>query len=215
MLKPEATILNGDLVDGARNSAHPHGIWKHEQRPTVKQELEACQSFMQALYEAYRPSKHLWTWGNHDSRFEAKLSASVPEYEGVQGFALKDHFPEWKMCMSAWINDEVVVKHRWKGGLHAPFRNTVESGKTMVTGHLHSLKVMPWTDYNPHPRYGVDTGTLSDINGLMFDYAEDSPRNWRAGFAVLTFRDGKLLLPELAQVWDSESVQFRGELVKV
>lgn len=213
MLKPSAVVLNGDLVDGARNSMHPHGIWKHEQRPTVKQELEACQAFMDALYAAHRPAKHLWTWGNHDARFEAKLAASVPEYEGVAGFALKDHFPEWKLCMSAWIND-AVIKHRWHGGIHATFQNAQKSGKSLITGHLHSLRVTPWTDYTG-TRYGVDTGCLADPDGFMFDYTEDNPKNWRSGFAVLTFKGGKLLLPELVQVWDGDHVQFRGELIAV
>ena len=209
-LKPSAIVINGDLFDGATVSRHPSGMWTQERRPTVRQELEACQSFMDAL----KATRRLWLWGNHDSRFEARLAALTPEYEGVPGFALKDHFPEWTMGMSLWVNDDTVIKHRWHNGIHAVYNNALKGGKSIVTGHLHSLKVTPWTDWNG-TRYGVDTGTLADPDGAQFDYAEDNAKNHRSGFAVLTFRDGKLLLPELAQVWDDGHIQFRGEVIPV
>lgn len=213
MLKPGMVVLNGDLFDGARVSRHPAGIWAQQQRPNVKQELEACQAFMDAVVKAY-PAKRIWLWGNHDARYEMRLAAMVPEYEGVPGFALKEHFPEWTMGMSLWVND-CVIKHRANhSGIHAVYNNTLKAGKSVVTGHLHSLKVTPWSDYTGD-RYGVDTGTLADINGPQFDYSEDNPRSHRSGFAILTFKGGRLLLPEIVQVWDEDHVQFRGEIIPV
>lgn len=211
-LKPSIVVINGDVFDGARISRHPKGMWSQEARPSVKQELDACHGFLDAVYKASSSAKHYWLFGNHDARLEARLSAMVPEYEGVPGFALKDHFPEWAFGMSLWLND-VVVKHRWHNGVHAVYNNAMKGGRTIVTGHLHSLKVTPWTDYNG-TRYGVDTGTLADPDGPQFDYTEDSAKNWRSGFAVLTFKDGKLMLPELAQVWDDTHLQFRGDLIR-
>jgi len=109
----------------------------------------------------------------------------------------------------------VVVKHRYKGGIHATHNNTVGSGKTIVTGHLHSLKVTPYSDYNG-TRYGVDTGTLADTDGPQFvDYLEDSPTNWRSGFIVLTFKDGELLYPEIVQKFSDNHIQFRGQVIDV
>lgn len=212
-LKPDAIVMNGDVFDGARISRHPNGIWSQEQRPNVKQELEACQSFLDALVKAY-PAKRYWLWGNHDARFEMRLSSLTPEFEGVRGFALKDHFQEWTFGMSLWVN-ECVIKHRAShSGLHAVYNNTLKGGKSVVTGHLHSLKVTPWTDWGGD-RYGVDCGTLADVNGPQFDYMEDNAKSWRSGFVVLTFKGGRLLHPELVQVFDEDHVQFRGELVKV
>jgi hypothetical protein len=107
-----------------------------------------------------------------------------------------------------------VVKHRFRAGVHAPWNNTVNSGKSIVTGHIHSAKVTPMTDYNG-TRYGVDTGVMADTYGRQFAYLEDNPRNWVSGFGVLTFSDGKLLFPELVTKWDDKTVQFRGELIRV
>lgn len=85
----------------------------------------------------------------------------------------------------------------------------------MVTGHLHQLKVTPYTDYNGR-RYGVDTGTLADLFGPQFvDYTEANPVNWHSGFAVLTFKNGQLLQPELVQKWDEGTIEFRGQLIEV
>jgi hypothetical protein len=181
----------------------------------VAEELKVCGERLQEIAEAAPGAKKIWTLGNHDARFETRLASVAPEYANIKGFHLQDHFPDWTPCWDTWINGSVVVKHRWKGGVHAAHNNTVASGKTMITGHLHSAKVAPYTDYTG-TRFGVDTGCLADPWGGQFlDYTENGCRNWRAGFAVLTFIGGKLLWPELVTVWDRNTVQFRGELIKV
>jgi predicted phosphodiesterase len=211
-VKPDALILNGDVFDGARISRHPAGMWDQEKRPGVREEIEACQAFTGELEGC--SAKRYWTWGNHDARMEYTLAATVPQYEGVPGFALKDHFPAWTFCMAIFINDNLVVKHRLANGMHAAHNNAVKSGRTIVTGHLHSLKVTPWTDYNG-TRYGVDCGTLAEPGSKQFDYGEEGPSNHRAGFALLTIKNGRVLMPELIQVHDDDHVEFRGKLVKV
>jgi hypothetical protein len=128
---------------------------------------------------------------------------------------LRDHFPDWEPCWAVWINEGTVIKHRFKGGIHATHNNAIWSGKNIVTGHLHSLKVTPFSDYNG-VRYGIDTGTLAEPYGPQFkDYTEEGPLNWRSGFAVLTFVDGKLILPELVTTHGPDSIEFRGRVIKV
>ncbi len=213
-LQPRAIICNGDAFDGASISRFPRIGW--DSKPSVIEELKACTERLSEIQDKAGKARLLWPLGNHDSRFETRLAANAPEFQGVQGFHLKDHFPAWEPCWSTWINGDVVVKHRWKGGIHATHNNTIQSGKTMVTGHLHSLKVTPFSDYAERPRWGVDTGTLADPHGPQFtDYLEDAPTNWRAGFAVLTFWRGKLLWPELVHVFDEHHVEFRGHLIEV
>jgi hypothetical protein len=213
-LKPYAVIINGDAFDGAAPGRHGRIMW--EKKPSVKQELEAVSDRLGEIEAVAGNARLLWNWGNHDQRFDSKLSAMVPEFEGVPGFSLKDHFPRWRFSMSILVNDSVMIKHRLANGLHAAYNNTLRSGVSMVTGHLHSLKVTPWTDYIG-TRYGVDTGTLAATTGPQFSYSEDAPSNHRSGFAVLTIRGGKLMPPELLEVVDEDEglVFFRGQLVKV
>jgi len=216
-LKPTAVIANGDIFDGSLISRHAKIGWAKS--PSVIEELKACEANMGEIEEVAKAARHnvrlVWPLGNHDARFETFLAANAPQYEHIKGFSLRDHFPAWQPCWSVWLNENVVVKHRNKGGIHATHNNTVQSGVTMVTGHLHSLKVSPYTDYNG-VRYGVDTGTLAGIYGPQFrDYLEENPVNWRSGFAVLTFANGKLLMPELAMVETNETIQFRGKIIEV
>lgn len=213
-LKPKVVVMNGDAVDLPQISRHPPIGW--ENHPEVADELHAAQDQLARIEHAAPTScKLVWTLGNHDARFETRLAQVAPEYRRLNGFHLKDNFPAWSACWSAWVNDDVVIKHRWKGGQGATRANTLSAGKSMVTGHLHSSKVTPLTDYNG-TRYGVDTGCLADPSHAAFtDYTEDAPKDWRSGFAVLTFHKGKLLMPELVQVWDDNHVQFRGKLHRV
>jgi predicted phosphodiesterase len=212
--RPEIVVCNGDAFSGESISRWPRIGW--DNKPTVKQEIDAVKYHLDQLEEVSK-GKMVWCLGNHDARYETFLAHHSPQYEGIHGFTLKDHFPRWTPTWSLFINDDVVIKHRYKGGIHATHNNTVAGGVTMVTGHLHSLKVTPFTDYTG-TRYGVDTGCLASTGHKQFaDYTEDNPKNWRSGFAVLTFRDGKLLPPELVQVWDEEAglVTFRGAVVSV
>lgn len=211
-LKPAAVVLNGDVFDGATVSRHPPINW--EQRPTVAQEIEACQDRLGEIEKAAGKAHRIWTLGNHDARLEVSLASRVPEFAGVKNMDLKSHFPLWEPCWSVWINGDVVIKHRFKGGLHSTFNGTMWAGKTMVNGHLHSLRVTPFTDY-VGTRYGVDTGTLADCYGPQFEYTEGNPVNWRSGFAVLTFRNGRLMWPEVVHVIEEGVVEFRGELYNV
>ena len=87
----------------------------------------------------------------------------------------------------------------------------------MVTGHLHSQKVMPLTNYGG-THWGVDCGMMAPVNGPQFtDYLEDNPVNWRSGFVVLTYWKGELLTPELVRVYDEEKglCEFRGSVFSV
>lgn len=212
-LKPKIVVINGDAFDGARISRHPPIGWSHP--PSLIDELRAVEERTDEIRKAApKDAELIWTIGNHDARFENKLALQTPEFAQIRGFALKDHFPHWKFCWSLWVNDDVVIKHRFKGGVHATHNNTVTAGKSMFTGHLHSLKVTPYTDYIG-TRFGGDSGTMATPDGPQFEYAEANPQNHRSGFLVLTFINGKLLWPEIVAVVDENTIQFRGELIKV
>ena len=214
-IKPKIVCLNGDVFDGATISRFPAGDW--QTLPSVKQELEACQERVNEIEAVAGNAKLLWTWGNHDLRFNSKLAQQVGDgFKGLQGFNLKDYFPRWKFQTSIMVNDNLMIKHRWHNGIHAVYNNILKSGVSFCTGHLHSLKVTPFSDY-AGARYGIDTGTLAPIYDDGFSYMEDSPRNWRSGGAVLTIYKGKLMPPELFEVIDEDAglVYFRGEVFKV
>lgn len=215
-LKPKAVICNGDAFDGASISRHPPLGWART--PSLIDELNECKEKLGEVSEVAKTARHnvklIYTMGNHDSRFEIRLASNAPQYFQTPGFKLSDHFLEWQFCMLTWVTNDIIVKHRYKGGIHAAHNNTVGAGKSIVTGHLHSLKVTPYADYNGN-RFGVDTGTLAEPYGPQFEYGEGNPLNHRSGFAVLTIKDGKLLWPEIVHKWADGQVEFRGEVIDV
>ena len=215
-MQPKAVVNNGDAFDGASISRFPRIGW--DSTPTLVQELKACEASLSEIEDAAKTARHNvalpWCLGNHDARFENRLAANAPQYEQVKGFSLKDHFPSWRPCWAVW-NSGTIIKHRMSGGVHATHANTIKSGVSVVTGHLHSLKVTPYDDYNG-TRYGVDTGTLAEPTGPQFEnYLEASPTNWRSGFVVLTFKDGRLMWPEVCKVWSPGFIEFRGQVMDV
>ncbi len=213
--QPEIVIMNGDVIDAACISRFPPIGW--ESLPTVKEELDVCKVRLGEISDNSNDARFIWSLGNHDARFETRLASVAPEFKHVHGVHLKDHFPDWEPCWSVFIGGEkgAVIKHRFKGGMHAPQNNVLWSGRTMITGHLHSQKVIPVTDYNG-TRWGVDSGCMSPPHSAQFKgYTEDNPLNWREGFCMLTFKDGELLPPELISVWKPGVVTFRGELIDV
>lgn len=214
-LKPTFTVLNGDALDLPRVSRHPPPGWTR--MPETKDELEACSERMGELAKASGKALKFWPWGNHDQRFEVYLASNAPEVANVRGTRLVDHFPDWEPCWSLFINNRpggLVIKHRFRSGIHATYNNAIMAGRSIATGHLHAQGVRAVTDYNG-TRYGIDVGCMADIYSPQFQYLEDNPRPWRAGLAVFRFENGVLMPPELVEVIEPGVVWFRGSRIEV
>ena len=214
--KPEVIICNGDAFDGQVLSRFPS--INYDQKPSVLEELKACRQHLDEI-EKHRPAgcRLIWTLGNHDMRYEAWLVNKVPEYSGVDGFSLKYHFPNWETCWSFWIGEDTVVKHRFKGGRTAGYSNLLAAGNTnIITGHTHVLACQPISNFQG-TFWGIQTGCLADPMSSTFEYCEDSPKDWRSGFVMLSFDQGRMLMPEMIMVSDEQNgeIEFRGCINKV
>ena len=217
-LKPFAIVWNGDAFDGAMISRHPSIGW--ESKPSVQQEIECVHDRSKEIMYAAPGAKRIWNAGNHDLRFETRLATVAPEYRNVNGIHLKDHFPEWTPAWFTTINEgmqsHTEIRHQENGGMHASTNNTVKSGVNIVTGHDHRADVVSYDDRRGR-RYGIRHGMTADSarDAPFVNYMQGKRPNWQSGFAVLSYRDGELLMPELALRWDDDHFQFRGELIKV
>jgi hypothetical protein len=209
-------VVNGDACDFPGISRHARIGWTST--PTVQQEIEVVAERLGEIEKAGGKARRVFPLGNHDARFETYIANHAPEIGGVKGTSLKDHLALWEPCWSLFVNDRpggAVIKHRARGGIHGPHNNALWSGRHIITGHNHSQKIAPITDYNG-TRFGCDTGCLADIYSDAFQsYLEDGFRNWIAGFARIKFESGRMLMPELIRVIDENRVEFRGELIEV
>ena len=207
-LRPYAVINNGDSFDGASISRFPRIGW--DAKPTVQQELIANKERLTEIEQAAPNALRIWNLGNHDARFETFLAARAPEFQGVGGFHLKDHFSAWVPAWSTWIGESVVVKHRMRGGKYSAANNVLTAGRSIVTGHDHALWAKALTNY-AGTTWGVDAGTLADIWGEMFkDYTEDNVVDWQSGFIVLHFQNGRFNGPEFVHALPDGRVIYRG-----
>lgn len=205
-IKPAVVIANGDLLDGARISRHdPSGL---DETPTFTDELHACRTHMAEIKRVSGGAETYLTLGNHDSRFSRYVAQNAPELLEIDGARLDHHILGWQFCWSVRVNDELLVMHRFRGGQHATFNNTLRSGMSIATGHLHSQRTYPFTDARG-TRWGVDLGCLAEVDGPQFNYTEANPLEWRSGFAVFEFRNGKLLPPQLVTVLDDGAVWWQ------
>ncbi len=208
--KVKAVVLNGDILDGGSISRHPRIRWSN--LPSVKQELDAIIDRTSDIEKAVAPGALLFrTYGNHCARFESRLSANVPQYEGVEGFTLRDHLPRWADSDRIDVNDDMVILHDWHSGVHSGWNDVLKGGCHTVTGHTHELGCKAHRGFKG-THYGIKTGMLADEHQSEFDYRLGKPGfNWQSGFAVLTWRDGQLLFPEFCAVRDDGRAWFRGE----
>ena len=221
LLKPYAIISNGDAIDGASISRWPVSSFvEMTGRPTVAAEIGVTVKRLGDYEDLDFVEFLVWNLGNHDARFETRLAEKVPEYRGVDGFTLKEHFPFW---LPAWRTDlatrpgdapQVIVKHRFKGGMHAGQNNVLWSGTSSVTGHDHMLKAYALT--NVHGlQWGVHAGTVAPVDSPLFThYTEDNVVNWQEGFVFLHFQGGRFVGPELIHVTPDGATLFRGKVLR-
>ena len=217
-LKPDWIVMNGDLGDfPAIGRFHRIG-W--EKRPTVAREINCIGERLAEIREASPGSRVHRTIGNHDLRFDGVLSNKVPEYEGIKGMTLDYHLKSWPATWTMQVNDpcELMIMHRWKSSLHAPLTNAKEAGCSFLTGHLHRQHDYDHTYVNNRQIYGIDAGTMAELHdghNPSFLYTEGRPTNWRAGWYLLTFRNGLLMPPERCKVLELGRFWWRGELYEV
>lgn len=221
-MQPKHIIGNGDLFDFSKISRHPSIGW--ERQPSVAEDLEHGKKRIRAL-EDVAPEDSEWWWdlGNHDIRFETHLAQQAPDYLGVRGFALKDHFssrwtPAWRIDINPHLQQGgVIVKHRGQGsGKYAARNEAIKAGRNMVMGHLHAAQVFQVTNANG-TFYGVDGGCVASTTDDCFvNYTETTPTDWRSSIVVLSFWNGQLLEPALCKVLDEEQrlTEFRGDVTK-
>lgn len=203
-IKPTGIIMNGDVIDGAKISRHPLG---NKKAPPVGEEIIHAQKMLKQLPKA---KYKCWTIGNHDIRVDNFVLNNALQLDGLIQ-TLPDKFPDWEFSYAVTIN-QTEVRHRFRGGIHGGWNNTLHSGINIITGHTHQLQVTAMRDRRGS-RWGVETGMLSDPEYAQFEYTEGHPSRWQQGFVVITFDEsGAMYPPELCEMVRGVPI-FRGKPV--
>lgn len=215
-LQPQAVVDMGDLLDFAAISRHHRIGW--DRQFSVKEEVTWAKDCLDEIEEsAPKRCRTRRTRGNHDQRYAGHISNNLASYEGLKGFTLEDQLPNWPVSWAIKVNgEELFISHRWNGGLHGPFNNTLWAGVSHATGHQHKQQIYPLTDLRGD-RWGIDVGCLAPIYSPHFRFMEGRPRNYRSGFCVFRFVNYKLRVPLLVRVIDEKSglVEYNGKDIQV
>lgn len=210
-LKPVVVVSNGDELDAAQLSKWP--ILSHHKTYSLREQLDCLKLHMDAIQRAAGPKCRLAaTLGNHSVRLSRYIASVAEHFLDMPYTRLEDWIPAWPLSWTVEINTGgpgmTVIRHRNQAGmLHLQGQ---KAGCHYIHGHCHKLGVHRLPTFNG-VRYSLDTGSLADPDSDVFDYAEGAPNHCQ-GFAVLTFKDGKLLPPELVEVVEG-TAYFRGSPV--
>lgn len=184
-------ICGGDAFDGTTVSRYPKAGWID--LPSVAEELEACKWYMGEIYKVASKCKDVeffWIWGNHDERFDRLLANQAGMFEGVDGFSLVEHFPDWQFCQSLFLNNEYLFIHDIHGGKHAAYNNARTAATHVFTGHTHRLHSRR-VDFYKHHAIAIEGGTLANKASPCFGYVKGNPLDWQEGFVTASIDNGR------------------------
>lgn len=206
-LKPVLVTCNGDALDGTQIGKWP--LLSHHRTFPLREQLETMKLHMDAIQKASGKARLAYCLGNHCVRLSRYIAVQAEHFLDMPYTRLEDWIPAWPLSWTVEINPGTlgmtVIRHRNQAGmLHL---QAIKAGANYIHGHLHKLNVHRVPTFNG-VRYSVDTGSLADPQSDAFDYMEGNPDHAQ-GFAVLTFKGGKLLPPELVEVVDG-TAYFRG-----
>jgi hypothetical protein len=207
-LRPSLVVCGGDALDGNVISK-----WDptrgHHKRFSLREELDTCVEHFTAIEAVAGKAELAWTLGNHDTRLSRYVAVQADQLLDLPYTRLEDWFPKWPLSWTVEINPGApgmtVIRHRNQAGmLHM---QAMKAGCHYAHGHLHKLNVHRFPTFQG-VRYSVDCGSLADPDSDPFDYAEGNPDHAQ-GFVVLTFKNWKLLPPELVEIVEG-TAYFRG-----
>ena len=215
----KCVIANGDIMDLAILSTFAKYTLEIEpQQRTVQQEIldsQAQLNKIQAIINKSKyPIKQLATFGNHETRLSKFVSQMGRQFEDFEGFKMQNLFPDWEWAMSHILDDTVIVKHKFIGGIHTGYQNSMRAGMNIITGHTHQLAIRSFNTYS-NSAMSIQTGHLSQ---QYHPYLQDNVANdWNNGFAVVTIDPKeKTIHPELVHCSHHfRTTYFRGKKYSV
>ncbi len=205
-LKPKAVICGGDALDGTQISRYDPTRGFH-MPPDLKEQVDCMKASLGEVQKAAGKGCILaMTLGNHDTRLSRYLAVNAPHWKDMPGSKLEDYIPAWPLSWTIRLNKSAVIRHRNQPGmLHLQAQ---KAGCHYIHGHTHNLNVHSTPQYYGF-LYSVDGGSFADPNSDAFDYTEDAKPHIQ-GYVVMTYKDRKLMRPEIAEIDGKGVTEFRG-----
>lgn len=185
--KPDALLLNGDIIDCFQLSR----FVKDPKKRHFADELKSFQELIQ-VFEKTLSCKIYFKFGNHEERYEAFLFQKAKELVGVEEFEL-DNIIKARASGITIIKDKRIIHtgglniihgHEFSTGFFSPVnvaRGLFLRGKTSaIQGHSHQTSEHTESDMNGKITTTWSLGCLSELHPAY------APLNkWNNGFAII------------------------------
>ena len=196
--KPDKVVINGDLGDF-------YSISDFDKNPDRKTKLVDDKKVMrEILYDirktAGKACEITLIEGNHENRLQKFLWRNpqlegldelyIPKLIGVKDFNVKYVGADreyWKKTMGHLNVGNATITHGdsrlngVKGGQNASYNTAKQSGRDVIIGHTHRLKMNYFTNFNQSV-VGIECGCLCQVPGTA---------DWQQGFVTFETEKGK------------------------
>ena len=198
--KPDQVVVNGDLGDFFSISDFDKNP---EQKTTLKDDKKIMREYLFDIRKAAgKEAKITYIEGNHENRLQKYLwrhpeldgmeELLLPNILGVKDKQINVEFigadrEYWKNTLGQKNIGNAVITHGdnrlngVKGGMHASYNTAKQTGRDIIIGHTHRLKMNYFTNF-AQTVVGIECGCLCKIPGTA---------DWAHGFVTFETEKGK------------------------
>jgi len=151
----------GDLVDNHYSSYHetiPEGFGAKQELDYAKQRLKEWEKVFPEV---------VVTLGSHDYRPLRKMRTGMVVNEWMRGFADVYDTPGW-----TYVDEHIHNGIKYVHGTTDAWSNLLNSGCSVVQGHLHTRALVQWHNLGNKPIFAMQVGTGIDDTQYAFEYAK-------------------------------------------
>jgi len=187
----DTIIINGDLIDFATISRHEKDMRKR----SVKYEIDCTSVFLKGLRAMFPKALIVWSYGNHDLRYDKYIMQKAPEVYDIEFIKLHEllklrDLNIIKVDSTQYIYaGKLAIFHGHETGLTSGGVNPARSlrlklNKSAVTSHFHRETKDMGKNLDEHPYSCYSIGCLCDL------FPTYLPVNmWTHGFGYLELND--------------------------
>jgi len=183
----DTLLLNGDIIDNYKISRHS------KVKPKVREyadEIYSVREFISNLSKCFPKKKIIYKMGNHEDRFDLKISEKLPELEGLVSLAdllkLRENnieIVESKQSIKAG-NLNIIHGHEvYGGGIHVAYNFLNKLKENVLFSNFHRpQEVFSKLGFSRKSIGAWATGCLCQLQPDYMAYNQ-----WEHGFAFVEF----------------------------
>jgi predicted phosphodiesterase len=191
--KPDAILLNGDIVDMYQLSSFE----RDPRQRSFKYELDMLRNFVIQLKKIFPKTRIVYRLGNHEMRYESKILQRLPELVDLELFTFESVISAKELGIEVVGNKRIIMAgklnivhgHEFARGFAAPVNPArgffLKAKNNVLGGHHHQISSHQEQDINGNIVGAWSTGCLCELHPRYMPI-----NNWSTGFATVEVEKG-------------------------